>query len=199
MSTYAPPENFLAIADKAAGRRLHSVAVTRGTMDGQPIDWIMHLTGQDGQWVSIFGGEGPVRCYKDQRAIPVTDVQSWLDGLPLAIDDPEIIKLFGMAVRNAWEVSLENQDNSFHAPHRAVPDLLCLKAEAHDYETPFGRDSRNVTVSRYEGDPEFNVVFRSDHETDSLYPVHIPVEEARALLGATAPMSVPTVQFDPED
>lgn len=198
MSTYAPPEDFLAIADAAAGRRLARLSAVRETFDGDPIGWIMRLTAQDNTWVSIFGGSG-LRCYMDGEALTVTRVRSWLEGLPPAIDDPEIIEMFGLAVRNAWEVTLQNQDNSCHAPHLVIADLLSLKAEAPDFETSYGRDRRYVDVSRYEGEQEFNVVMRSDDETDSLYPVHIAVEEARALLGATAPMSVPTRVLDFEE
>ena len=195
---YTPPEDFLKIADAAVLRRLARVSVARETLDGQPIGWIMRLTAADSRWASIFGGDGHLSCYLDRDPVEVPVVEAWLGTFPEGIKDPQITAMFSLAIRNGWETVLETEDNSYHSPHLAVPDRLRLDATASDYESGFSREERIVSASRFEGENEFAAVLRTDHEGGGIHPVHITPDEARALLGTTAPMSVPT-RSDPED
>lgn len=200
----SPDSNFASLvqlAVAASRRRVESVSLVRETTDGVPIGWILRFGSMrdNDALVTVFAGPGDeagssFRYYRSGESLPAEQVTSWLQTLAPAPVDKEISTLFEQALNNGWEVDLERRDNSFHS--FPTPDLLTLRAEAHDYERERSRDAATVIASRHEGDEEFAAIMRDSYERGSYRPLHISLAEATALLNNPAPMTVGTHVYD---
>lgn len=197
-----PPSALIEMAVAGSQRSIPTVSLVRETCDGLPIGWILRLGNlrDDEDRVTIFAGPGDVtpadfRCYLNGEPVPAEKISDWINSKPAAPRDDAIFTLFELALRNSWQVSLERDDNSFHT--LPVPDLLRFSADATDYEREGSRPTESVMASRHEGEEQFALLARSN-PTGNYYPIRIDLEEATALLGSTAPMSVATLVYDEE-
>lgn len=197
-----PPSGLIQMAVAGSRRRVPTISLVRETFDGLPIGWILRLGNlrDDEDRVTVFAGPGDVgpadfRCYLNSEPVTAKEITDWIGGKPAAPVDEAIFEFFELALRNSWQVSLERDDNSFHT--RPVPDLLRFSADATDYEQEGARPTESVYASRHEGEEEFALLARSN-PGGNRYPIRIAVEEAAALLGSTAPMSVATLVYDQE-
>lgn len=192
-----PPAALTGMAAAASARRVDTVSLVRETLDGMPIGWILRFgsVSRDGPLMTVFAGsdDNDLRCYLNGDRIPTPQADEWISGLAAAPADEEILDLFSRALANGWAASLEREDRSFHT--RQIPDLLCLRAEAHDYEGGFLRPSETVHVSRHEGETDFAFIGRSD-PSGGLRPLPLSIAEATVLLGSPAPMTTDTFVYD---
>lgn len=194
---HAPAAALIQLAVAASHRRVESVSLVRETTDGLPIGWILRFGAMrdNDAMATVFAGPGDeaassFRYYQSGESLPAEQVTNWLQALAAAPVDKEIFTLFEQALNNGWELNLERRDNSFHSS--PTPDLLTLRAEAHDYERECSRDAATVIASRHEGDEEFAVIMRDSYEGGSYRPLAISLAEATALLNNPAPMTVGT-------
>lgn len=196
-----PPAALIEMAAAGSRRRIPVISLVRETYDGQPIGWILCMGNlrDDEDRVAVFARPGDLtadfRCYLNGETATGEEITGWIDGKTAAPVDEAIFTLFELALRNSWQVNLGRDDNSFH--ERPVPDLLRLNADAPDYQHGYSRPTESVFASRHEGAEDFALLGRSNH-TGSYYPIRIDLEEAAALLGSTAPMSVDTLVYDEE-
>ena len=197
-----PPSALIDMAVAGSRRRIPTISLVRETFDGLPVGWILRLGNlrDDEDRVTVFAGPGDVtpadfRCYLNGEPVPGEEITEWINSKTIAPVDEAIFTLFELALHNSWQVSLERDDNSFHT--LPVPDLLRFSADASDYEEEGSRPTESVMASRHEGEEEFALLARSNPGGNH-YPIRIDLEEASALLGSTAPMSVATLVWDEE-
>lgn len=197
-----PPASMIQLAVAASRQRMENVSLVRETMYGLPIGWILRFGSphDDSAGAAVFfrpddgDGEAAFSYYLRREAVTAEELGSWIRDRGTAPEDEAIHALFEQAVGSGWEVNLERRDNSSHS--FPTPDLLTLRAEAHDYERSFSREPETVIASRHEGDEEVAVIMRDSYIGGNYRPLAISLAEATAILNAPAPMAAGLHLYD---